>query len=82
MHQAPTAFEVQAAAICKRRMQKGMSVGQLARVVGCTANYLRKLERGTRRHMGPVFYVRLRTALDATDTELLKQAEERPKGSR
>jgi transcriptional regulator with XRE-family HTH domain len=57
-------------------MQKGMSVGQLARLVGCTANYLRKLERGTRRRMGPEFYVRLRTALDVTDADLLDPAEE------
>lgn len=73
MHQAPTAFEVEGAAICTKRMQKGMSVGQLARLVGCTANYLRKLERGTRRRMGPEFYLRLRTALDATDDELLAE---------
>ncbi|MFE2140260.1 helix-turn-helix domain-containing protein [Streptomyces sp. NPDC059456] len=76
MHQAPTAFEVKGAAICTKRMQKGMSVGQLARLVGCTANYLRKLERGTRPRMGPEFYVRLRTALDVTDADLLNPAEE------
>lgn len=76
MHQAPTAFEVKGAAICTKRMQKGMSVGQLAHLVGCTANYLRKLERGTRRRMGPEFYVCLRTALDATDAELLELVED------
>lgn len=76
MHQAPTTFEVDGAAICTRRKQKGIPVEQLAQIVGCTANYLRKLERGTRRRMGPQLYIHLRTALDATDADLLALDEE------
>ncbi|MFI5831004.1 helix-turn-helix domain-containing protein [Streptomyces sp. NPDC051578] len=52
-------------------MQAGFSVRQLAEQVGCSDSYLRKLERGTRNHMGPQLYVRLRTALHATDDDLL-----------
>lgn len=71
MHQAPTTFEVEGAAICTKRMQAGVSVRQLAERVGCSTSYLRKLERGTRSRMGPEYYVRLRTALAATDDDLL-----------
>ncbi|MFE2164814.1 helix-turn-helix domain-containing protein [Streptomyces sp. NPDC059447] len=52
-------------------MQAGLSVKQLADQVGCSSSYLRKLERGTRHRMGPMFYVRLRTALAVTDNDLL-----------
>lgn len=71
MHQAPTTFQVEGAAICTRRMQAGLSVKQLADQVGCSSSYLRKLERGTRHRMGPALYVRLRTALAVTDNDLL-----------
>ncbi|MGW3321075.1 helix-turn-helix domain-containing protein [Streptomyces virginiae] len=63
-------------------MQAGISVRHLADRVGCSASYLRKLERGTRSRMGPEFYVALRTALAATDEDLLDPVEDRPKGSR
>ncbi|MGW6872842.1 helix-turn-helix domain-containing protein [Streptomyces xanthophaeus] len=56
-------------------MQAGISVSHLADQVGCSASYLRKLERGTRSRMGPEFYVRLRTALAVTDEDLLGPAE-------
>ncbi|MEU8840005.1 helix-turn-helix transcriptional regulator [Streptomyces roseus] len=71
MHQPPTTFPVDGAAIGIRRMQAGMSVRQLASQVGCTPNYLRKIERGARQHMGPAYYIRLRTALQAADSDLL-----------
>lgn len=71
MHQAPTTFQVEGAAICAKRMQNGISIRHLADQVGCSDSYLRKLERGTRSHMGPELYVRLRTALAATDDDLL-----------
>ncbi|MFG2748079.1 helix-turn-helix domain-containing protein [Streptomyces xanthophaeus] len=76
MHQAPTTFQVEGAAICTKRMQAGISVKHLAEQVGCTDSYLRKLERGTRSRMGPELYVRLRTALAATDHDLLVDHEE------
>ncbi|MFJ1647919.1 helix-turn-helix domain-containing protein [Streptomyces sp. NPDC088258] len=71
MHQTPTTFEVDGAAICTKRMQAGFEVTELAAVVGITASYLRKLERGARKHMRPGPYTRLRAALNATDDELL-----------
>lgn len=71
MHQPPTTFEVDGAAICSKRMQAGLEVQQLADRVGITASYLRKLETGTRTRMRPGKYVRLRAALSATDAELL-----------
>ena len=71
MAQAPTTFKVDGTAICTKRMNAGMEVQQLADLVGITANYLRKLERGTRKHLTPGPYVRLRAALDANETELL-----------
>lgn len=76
MHQAPTTFLVVGAVICAKRMQAGISVRHLAEQVGCTTSYLRKIERGTRNRMGPAYYIRLRTALAATDDDLLGPAEE------
>ncbi|MFD9222054.1 helix-turn-helix domain-containing protein [Streptomyces sp. NPDC060064] len=75
MHQPPTTFEVDGAAICSKRMHAGIEVQQLAELVGITDNYLRKLERGARKHLSPSYYVRLRAALDATDEELLAPTE-------
>jgi len=75
MHQTPTTFEVDGAAICTKRMQAGLEVQQLADAVGITASYLRKLETGTRKHLRPGKYIRLRAALDATDSELLAPTE-------
>ena len=76
MHQPPTTFSVDGAAICTKRMQAGLEVQQLAEQVGITANYLRKLERGTRSRMGPSKYSRLRAALQATDADLLAPTED------
>ncbi|MFC9821444.1 helix-turn-helix domain-containing protein [Streptomyces erythrochromogenes] len=73
MHQAPTTFEVEAVALRKKRMQRGISIAHLAEQVGCSDSYLRKLENGTRRHVGPEIYIPLRTALAATDKELLAE---------
>ena len=78
MHHTPTTFEVDGAAICSKRMHAGIEVQQLAEQVGCTASYLRKLERGTRSRMSPSKYVRLRTALKATDDDLLAPTEDLP----
>lgn len=75
MHQ-PATFEVNGTAIRTRRMRAGIEVTQLAAQVGITASYLRKLETGARRRMRPGNYVRLRTALHATDKDLLAPTEE------
>jgi transcriptional regulator with XRE-family HTH domain len=76
MQQTPTTFQVAGAAIRTKRMQAGIEVQQLAEQIGCTASYLRKLETGTRTRMRPGKYVRLRTALEATDNELLAPIED------
>ena len=72
MAQTPTTFQVDGTAICTKRMNAGMEVQQLADLVGITASYLRKLERGDRTRMRPGNYRRLRAALDANETELLR----------
>ena len=71
MAQAPTTYRVDGTAICNKRMNAGMEVQQLADLVGITPNYLRKLERGARKHLGPGYYQALRAALDANEDELL-----------
>ncbi|GHB56071.1 hypothetical protein GCM10010331_49960 [Streptomyces xanthochromogenes] len=72
MHQPPATFEVNGAAIRTIRMQAGLGVHQLAQVVGVDDSYLRKLETGARTRMRPERYTALRTALNATDTQLLR----------
>jgi transcriptional regulator with XRE-family HTH domain len=71
MHHTPATFAVDGAAIRTKRMQAGIEVQQLAEAIGCSASYLRKLETGSRTHMGPGKYVRLRAALRASDADLL-----------
>lgn len=78
MAQTPTTFAVDGTAICTKRMNAGMEVQQLADLVGVTANYLRKLERGTRKHLRPGPYARLRAALDANSDELLAPHQDPP----
>ncbi|MFB7244568.1 helix-turn-helix domain-containing protein [Streptomyces populi] len=78
MAQTPTTFEVDGTAICTKRMNAGINVQQLADQIGITANYLRKLERGTRKHLTPGPYTRLRAALDATEDELLAPHSDPP----
>lgn len=78
MAQTPTTFEVDGTAICTKRMQAGMEVQQLADLVGITASYLRKLERGVRTRMRPGNYQALRAALDANETELLRTTQDPP----
>ncbi|MER6534382.1 helix-turn-helix domain-containing protein [Streptomyces sp900105755] len=71
MAQTPTTFQVDGTAICTKRMNAGMEVQQLADLVGITASYLRKVERGDRTRMRPGPYQALRAALNANETELL-----------
>ncbi|MET7923154.1 helix-turn-helix domain-containing protein [Streptomyces sp. NPDC005349] len=78
MHQPPTTFPVDGAAICNKRMQAGLEVTDLAVAAGITGSYLRKIERGIRKHVGPGPYTRLRAALNATDDELLDPTEVPP----
>ncbi|MFI1165560.1 helix-turn-helix domain-containing protein [Streptomyces sp. NPDC020801] len=69
MHQPPT-FEVVGDAIREERMQAGLTQQELAQRVGISRRYVGLLEDGTRRHMRPKTYKRLREALNATDQRL------------
>jgi transcriptional regulator with XRE-family HTH domain len=72
MHK-PTTFEVDGDAIRKERMQAGLTQAELARRVGISRRYVSYLEDGTRRHMRPGPYVRLREVLNATDARLQRK---------
>lgn len=78
MAQSPTTYHVDGTAICTKRMTAGMEVQQLADLVGITASYLRKLERGARKRMRPANYQALRAALNANETELLPSPHHGP----
>lgn len=69
MHQ-PLTYEVNGDAIREERMQAGLTQTELAGRAGITPRYVSHLENGTRRHMGPQTYRRLREALNATDARL------------
>lgn len=69
MHQ-PTTFEVDGDAIRKERMQAGLTQAELAQQAGISRRYVSSLETGTRRHMSPKTYTRLRQVLNATDERL------------
>jgi transcriptional regulator with XRE-family HTH domain len=71
MQHPVTTFEVDGKAIWDKRMQAGIEVKELARTVGVSDSYIRKLERGLRKRMKPGSYSRLRDALAASETELL-----------
>lgn len=71
MEVLPSTFEVLGAQIRERRKQMGMEARELAAKAGISRRYLNHLENGTRKHMRPHKYVDLRTALQATDTDLL-----------
>jgi transcriptional regulator with XRE-family HTH domain len=72
MHQ-PLTYEVNGDAIREERMQAGLSRTDLAGLAGITRRYVCHLENGTRRHMGPKSYKRLRDALKTHDDRLQAQ---------
>lgn len=71
MEVLPSTFEVLGAQIRKRRMEMGMEAHELAAKARISRRYLNHLENGTRTHMRPRRYTDLRTALEATDEDLL-----------
>lgn len=71
MEPPPSTFQVRGAEIRERRMQMGFEVSELAAEAGISRRYLSHLENGTRTQMRPRRYVALRTALAATDDDLL-----------
>jgi len=78
MYQPLTTFQVNGTAIRKRRMHAGFEVSELAQRAGISRRYLCHLENGTRTRMRPKRYAALRTALDATDSDLLAITEGHP----
>lgn len=76
MEQRPTTFQVNGAAVRWTRMSQGLTQAQVAEAAGITANYLSRLETGTRQHMRPGNYAALRTALNANDAQLLAHTED------
>ncbi|MFB7597205.1 helix-turn-helix domain-containing protein [Streptomyces sp. NPDC056160] len=76
MHQPPT-FEVDGDAIREERMQAGLTRRELARQAGISHRYVAHLENGTRSHMSPRPYLRLREALNATDARLRRTSPHR-----
>jgi transcriptional regulator with XRE-family HTH domain len=53
-----------------------MEMRDLATAAGITANYLSRIETGTRRYLRPTKYAALRHHLDATDDQLLATGED------
>jgi transcriptional regulator with XRE-family HTH domain len=52
-------------------MRAGLPTQQLADAVGISASYLRKLENGRRKQLGPAKYAQLCNELSATYDDLL-----------
>lgn len=71
MQEPVTRFEVDGLAIWAKRMAAGMEVKDLAQRAGVSDSYVRKLERGIRKHLTHDTFQRFRSALDANETELL-----------
>lgn len=69
--------EVDGPAIRMIRKLRGLDMSTLASQAGISANYLSRLETGTRRRVRPSVYAALRRHLGATDDELLAPGEAR-----
>ena len=70
MARTPATYLVHGPSLRKRRKSLGLSVREAADRAGISRSYLQRLETGTRERMGPPRYIRLRTALSATDDQL------------
>ena len=82
MHRPHPTFQVNGSAIRKSRMQAGLETSELADRAGISRRYLAHLENGTRTRMRPARYAALRTALNATDADLLAPTEDTPEPPR
>ncbi|WP_309049024.1 helix-turn-helix transcriptional regulator [Streptomyces sp.] len=71
MERPPATYQVHGPSLRRRRMSQGHSVQAVADAAGISRSYLQRLETGTRECMGPERYIRLRTALNATDDQIL-----------
>ncbi|MGW2721343.1 helix-turn-helix domain-containing protein [Streptomyces sp. NPDC001492] len=70
MARTPATYLVHGPSLRKQRKSLGLSVREAADRAGISRSYLQRLETGTRERMGPPRYIRLRTALSATDEQL------------
>lgn len=68
--------EVNGAEIRRLRKHLGLDMDMLAARIGISANYLSRIETGTRRRVRPSVYGALRTQLKATDSQLLAESEQ------
>lgn len=75
MQEPVTTVEVDGQAFWAKRMAAGMEVKSLADLAGVSDSYVRKIERGIRRHLTHATYQRFRAALKANETELLATGE-------
>jgi transcriptional regulator with XRE-family HTH domain len=78
MPNPPTTYLVDAAAIREKRKSAGLATSELAERAGISRRYLSHLENGTRAHMTPAPYKRLRLALGVAEDDLLTPPEVRP----
>lgn len=78
MARTPATYLVHGPSLRKQRMSQGLTVHEAAHRAGISRSYLQRLETGTRERMGPPRYIRLRTALSATDEQLSPPPEELP----
>jgi transcriptional regulator with XRE-family HTH domain len=67
--------EVDGPAIRAIRKLQGLDMSELANQAGITANYLSRIETGTRRRVRPSVYAAIRRHLGATDDQLLADGE-------
>lgn len=78
MHQPPTTYTVNGLKVRELRKAAGVEVADMAETAGISRRYLSHIENGTRTRMRPERYQRLRTALGATQKELLAPPETPP----
>lgn len=67
--------EVNGAEIRRLRKHAGLDMDVLASLLGISANYLSRIETGTRRRVRPSIYGALREVLKAAETQLLADSE-------
>lgn len=70
--------EVDGAAIRRIRKLSGIDMRDLAIQIGISANYLSRIETGSRRRIRASVYGALREALGTTDQQLLALGEDNP----
>ncbi len=70
MERPPATYQVHGPSLRKQRKSLGLTVQEAAERAGISRSYLQRLETGIRERMGPPRYIRLRTALQATDDQI------------